>query len=714
MALIQIEKDQDIAIVWLDQPGEKINKISPDMLTEFSGMLDELEKDNDIKGIVLISRKRDTFIAGADLDAFLKFNRPGQAEEMSRRGNALLKRMAAFSKPVVAAIHGPALGGGLEVALACHYRLATDHPKTVLALPEVKLGLLPGGGGTQRLPRLIGIQRALTMMLTGKNIYAYPAKKMGLVDELVHPAALLTAAKTRAGELASKQYRHKLKTAWWEKAVEGVGAGRRFIFKKARETVQRQTMGNYPAPFKIIECVETGMEKGFDEGLRTESRNFDFLMQTPQCKNLIRLFFNMNAARKNKLAKQARPVSKIAVLGAGLMGSGITEVSAANEISVILKDIDYEAIGRGLKPIGKTLEKKVKRRAITPFQRDLTFSRIHGQTDYRGFNGVKMVIEAVFEDLEIKRKVLAETEAVTPDDCIFASNTSSIPIKEIAAKAKRPAQVLGMHYFSPVPKMPLLEIIVTPKTAKWVTATAVDVGIRQGKHVIVVKDGPGFYTTRILAPMLNEAMTLLEEGGEIRQIDHAMKKFGFPVGPITLIDEVGIDVGAHVTQILSEAFAARGMKSSSAAAKMLEAGYKGRKNNKGFYRYHPGGGTFPFGKKKKKEVNAAVYGFFGGAKRRMFPEDEIQERLALMMVNEAAYCLQEGIIASPQDGDLGAILGLGFPPFLGGPFRYMDSLGLQHVIDLMEKYQKTRGKNFVPAPLLTDMCRKGEVFYHDS
>lgn len=720
MPYLQIERRESVAVVWMDQPGEKVNKISPDLLAEFASVLDSIEKDPGVKAVVLASRKPD-FIAGADIEKVLKMDTPGQAASLSYNGHVLLNRLENFPKPVVAAIHGAALGGGLEVALACHCRVASDDPRTVLALPEVKLGLLPGGGGTQRLPRLVGISQALDIMLTGKNIYARKARKMGLVDILVHPYGLIEAAVQTALEAAAEGApQRKKKGPALIRALESASPGRRIIYNKAREKVKAQTRGNYPAPLRIIDCVEAGTEKGIEAGYRVEENLFDELVLSPVAKQLIGLFFGMNSLRKSPPAGLARPVRKVGVLGAGLMGSGIADVSISNGMEVLLKDMSYAALGHGEKSIWNGLDKKVKRGAITAFQRDLTFSRLHGILDYSGFKSSDLVIEAVFEDIDLKRRILAEVETAAREDTIFASNTSSIPITEIAAQAKRPEQVIGMHYFSPVPKMPLLEIITTEKTADWVTATCVQTGITQGKHVIVVKDGPGFYTTRILAPFINEAMVLLEEGGEIREIDQAMRQFGFAVGPITLLDEVGIDVGAHVSQVLAPLFTWRGIRTSSSSETILHAGYKGRKNKKGFYIYDGGRGRTnklmnklqkTLRMKKGKAVNKRIYDFFGGPHRKSFDAREIQDRLAFVMVNEAVHCLQEGIISSPRDGDLGAVLGLGFPPFLGGPFRYLDSVGTEYAYRRMEELREKNGPRFISAGLLRDKAMLNQKFY---
>ncbi|MCH8125945.1 fatty acid oxidation complex subunit alpha FadJ [candidate division KSB1 bacterium] len=713
MSFTHVVKEDDVAFVWLDHPHDKINKISFDLISEFETLLNTLENDDEVKAIILISKKPDNFIAGADIDAFTAIVDATQAEEASRNGNQLLSRLANFSKPVVAAIHGAALGGGLEIALACHYRIASNDPKTILGLPEVKLGLLPGSGGTQRLPRLVGIQKALNIMLTGKNVYPHQAKRMGLVDELHHPYGLDIAAKTAALSLIGKKPR-KANKSTLEKLLEGTSFGRNLILSKARQAVAKSTKGNYPAPLKIIDCVEIGLSKGMQEGLNAESKRFGELMVSPESKQLVNLFFSMNAVKKNPMKEKAKPVEKIGVLGAGLMGSGIAMISANNGMEVVLKDINYDSIGKGTKTIWKELSGKVRKKALTHFERDLIMSRISGSINQDTLKNANLIIEAVFEDLKLKQTILKETEEISDDNAIFASNTSSLPISDIAKNAIKPEQVIGMHYFSPVHKMPLLEIIKTNQTADWVVATAVETGIKQGKTVIVVKDGPGFYTTRILAPMLNEAILLLEEGGNIEQIDDAMKKFGFPVGPFTLMDEIGIDVCAHVTEVLSKLFAKRGVEGSTKMKDLFEAGYMGKKNKIGFYRYKDKSKVDFLTRKKRKSINPTVYAFFGGVNRKTIDDKDIYQRLTWAMVNEAAYCLQENILNSPRDGDLGAILGLGFPPFLGGPFRYLDSLGSKEVLSIMENLESKYGKRFEIAKIIRDYSKKGKLFYNSS
>lgn len=703
MSYLEITTKDSVAILTLDKPGEKVNTLDESMMEEFSSFLDTLEQDSKLKGAVLISGKENNFIAGADIEMFKARETAQDLEQLSKNGHAILNKIEASTKPFVVAIHGSCMGGGLELSLACDYRIATNHPKTMMALPEVKLGVIPGTGGTQRLPRLIGIQKALSYMLTGGNIFARKAKSIGLVDELTHKDALEEVALKAVHKLSdSKEFKRKDSRSIIEKALEGNPLGRSIIFNQAKKKTLAQTKGNYPAPLMIIESIKYGYKHGLKKGLENEAVLFGKAGATSESRALVNLFFGMTDAKRNPLAEKVKSVSTMGILGAGLMGSGIADVSInKGGYSVLLKDQTLEAAAKGEKVIWDGLNEKVKKRIITPFERDRLSSLVTGTDSYDAFNKSNIVIEAVFEDLELKRQIVAQVEKATDDHCIFASNTSSLPISEIAKGAKRPENIIGMHYFSPVQKMPLLEIITTPQTADWVTATAYEIGVKQGKTVIVVNDGPGFYTTRILAPYMNEALLLLEEGAAIEFLDKIMKKFGFPVGPMALLDEVGMDVGAHVGETMAPVFNARGGKSSTKAKELNDAGLKGRKNKKGMYSYTG----------KKKEVNTEVYSYFGGSSRKN-PDIEIaQLRMALMMVNEAAYCLEESIIKSPTDGDLGAILGLGFPPFTGGPFRYLDHVGIQHTVDQLNEYSKKYGPRFKPANILVEYAKEGKSFY---
>lgn len=701
-SILHISIENGVAVITLDTPGEKVNKLNEQLIDEFTGLLDRLDSDENTEGILLISGKDENFIAGADIEMFEERETADELSELSRTGQEILNRVENFSKPIVSAIHGSCMGGGTELALATHYRIVSDHGSTKIGLPEVKLGLLPGMGGTQRLPRLIGIQKALTYMLTGKNMYSYQAKKTGFADELVHRHALNQAGISAVKKLKNRKPDHPDKRSLPEKLAEGNPLGRKIIFDQARKRTYGQTKGNYPAPPKIIDSVEYGLKHGMEKGLKNEAKLFGELAVTPESRALVQLFFAMNDAKKNPWGDQKREVNNIGILGAGLMGSGIAQVSAENDYRVWLKDMDMENAVSGHNDIKNDLNKKVGKHIYSDFERDEILGRIHPTDSYEGFQKMDLVIEAVFESLDLKREIVQQVENNGSEKTIFASNTSSLPISDIAAEAERPENIIGMHYFSPVQKMPLMEIIKTDQTADWVIGTAYEVGMRQGKTVIVVNDGPGFYTTRILAPYMNEALLMLEEGARIEDLDSAMKKFGFPVGPVALLDEVGIDVGAHVAEVLGETFEERGAKTSKKAAELKEKNYLGRKNRRGFYKYEEES-------KKKKEINIQIYDFFGGIDRKSFSDEEIQQRLALVMVNEAVYCLQEEILQNPGDGDLGAILGLGFPPFLGGPFRYVDRESPEKIIERMEILRTKHGDRFKPADLLVE--KKGSTFH---
>ena len=699
------ETADDVAVIFFDQQDSRVNTLETAALREFGEILDSIERNPAVKSAVLISRKRDSFVVGADIKEFLTFETPAQVSALIREGHALLGRLERLSKPVVAAVHGAAVGGGLELILACHYRLATQHPKTKFALPEVNLGLLPGLGGTQRLPQLVGLQQGLEMALTGKSIYAKPALKMGLVDALIHPQGLLEAGKVAAkglvdGNVERRAPKRDLRSRVTSAVLERTPLSR-VVYNQAEETVQKKTRGNYPAPAKIIETVRTGQEQGMQAGLEAEAQNFAELVFTPQSKALIHLFFAKSATEKNPFKGAAKDVHTVGVLGAGLMGSGIAQVSAEGGQQVFLKDRTLEIAAKGKGTIWKDLTKRVGK-GRSSFERDLIDAHIEPVEDYGALKDADLVIEAVLEDVALKQQVVRDVEAVAKEDLVFASNTSSIPIHEIASASSRPEQVVGMHYFSPVPKLPLLEIIATDQNPEWVLATAFAAGRAQGKTPIIVGDAPGFYTTRIVSLYMNEALVMAEEGVGVREIDRAMRDFGFPVGPITLLDEVGIDVGAKINKVLKEPFAARGITLSGKGDALVEAGFLGRKNGKGFYVYGEGKG--------EKEVNDELTRLIGD-KKRDAPKQEIQDRLGLMMVNEAVLCLEEGVLRSARDGDVGAVFGLGFPPFLGGPFWYTDAIGASVLLEKLEGLERHFGPRFKPAALLREYAEQEKTFY---
>jgi len=716
-----------VAVITIDLPGEPVNKFSRAVKDEFVALFDRLERDLNVKAAVLISGKKDSFVAGADIEEFLEIKSAGEAERLSHEGQLLLDSIHEHRTPLVMAIHGACMGGALELALAAHYRIATDHPKTVLALPEVQLGLIPGAGGTQRLPRLIGVRAAFDMILTGKSVRAKKAMQIGLVDELVHTSILKKVAIQRATEIADGTRKH-------QKHSGGVAgflldenpAGRRVVLKKAREETLKKTRGHYPAPLAAIEAVAAGYSGGPSHGYREESRLFGEMAMTPVCRQLIHIFFATNALKKDPGVElppgspplEIMPVDKLGILGAGFMGAGIASIAIQQGTLVRIKDADHGRVAKGFAAVRDVLKERLTKRQITKVEYSDLMSLLGGTADYSGFGNVDLVIEAVFEDLNVKHQVLRETEAEIRPSAIFASNTSTIPIARIAEVSQRPERVLGMHFFSPVHKMPLLEVITTDSTDPDVTASAVAYGKKLGKTVIVVRDGPGFYVNRILTPYISEAGRLLDQGAAIDAVDNALLDFGFPVGPITLVDEVGLDVGSKAGKIMYQAFGERFAPPASMQA-VVATGRFGRKVKKGFYLYDEEG--------KKGEVDQSVYSLLApGARetvstsggqvqtRAQIPASEIQQRTVLPMLNEAVRCLAENVIRSPRDGDVGAVFGFGFPPFRGGPFRYMDSLGIAEVLRQLEELNDRFPGRFEPAELLVSMARRGERFYPES
>jgi 3-hydroxyacyl-CoA dehydrogenase/enoyl-CoA hydratase/3-hydroxybutyryl-CoA epimerase len=727
MANFTTEVTDGVAIISYDMEGEPVNMLAPGIANEFEKHLTAAASDANVKAVVFTSGKKDSFVAGAKIDWLQTLKSQAEATAASKEGQAQMQRLDAFGKPVVAAIHGACLGGGLEWALACDYRIATDSPKTQLGLPETQLGLLPGAGGTQRLPKLIGAQAAMDLILTGKSLKAKKAQKLGVVDEVVPAPILKAIAVKRARELADgvlkvqrrdtsaptakpKKLADILRAlanreTWAELALEDNPLGRRILFDQAKKQLLKKTKGKYPAPEKALEAIRIGMDDA-KAGYEAEAQGFGELVVDDVAKQLIEIFFATTAMKKDNGVKDTkvkpREVKKIGVLGGGLMGGGIAYVATAIEgVNVRMKDKDDVGVGRALKHVQGLYDERVKRRSITSRERDAKMALMTATTDYSGFKSCDVVVEAVFEDLKLKHQILKDVEGLGRPEQIFASNTSSIPITRIAEASAHPETVIGMHYFSPVNKMPLLEIITTKKTADWVTATCVEVGKKQGKTVIVVNDGVGFYTSRILAPYMNEAAYLLAEGGDIADIDKALVDFGFPVGPITLLDEVGIDVAHKVGHIMEEAFGER-MKAPAHTESLVKDGRLGRKAKKGFYLYEG----------KKKEVDPTIYALLPhGKDRKRLDRQEVAERCALQMVNEAMLCLGEGILRSPRDGDIGAIFGLGFPPFLGGPFRYVDAQGPGRILQRLEHYQERFGKRFAPAPLLQEKVKASKRFY---
>ena len=693
-------RPDNVAVVTIDLPGEKMNTLKASFGPEVHAIIKQVRDNNSLQGLVFISGKSDNFIAGADINMIAGCQTAQEAQALARQGQQIMAEIAALPIPVVAAIHGVCLGGGLELALACHSRICTDDEKTKLGLPEVQLGLLPGSGGTQRLPRLIGVSNALDIILTGKQLRPRQALKLGLVDDVVPQSILLNAAV----ELALKGRQPARVLPVRERVLAGP-LGRSLLFNIVNKKTEQKTKGNYPAARRVLEVIKIGLEQGAHSGYEAEAKAFGELAMTPQSAALRGIFFASTELKKEHGSDAApRPVHAVGVLGGGLMGGGIAYVTATKgDLPVRIKDVGNEGINHALKYSWDLLDKKVRRRHMKAAERQRQMARISGGTDYSGFHSRDIVVEAVFEDLALKQKMVAEIEQYAAPHTIFASNTSSLPIADIAANAARPEQVIGLHYFSPVDKMPLVEVIPHAGTSAETISTTVALAKKQGKTAIVVGDSAGFYVNRILAPYVNEAMRCLVEGEPIDKIDEALVKFGFPVGPIQLLDEVGIDVGTKISPILQQAYGER-FAAPDAIAAILNDDRKGRKNGRGFYLYDLKG------RKSKKQADPAIYKLIGVAPKERLTAKAIAERCVMMMLNEAARCLDEGVVCSARDGDIGAVFGIGFPPFLGGPFRYMDNTGVGEIVATLQRLSDQYGERFSPCDRLLTMVGNNLTF----
>ena len=708
MGAFTLQREGDVGVVVFDLPGESVNKFSRAIKDEFAGVIQQVRNDATLKSMVLISGKPENFVAGADIEEFVATKTEDGFFKLAREAQLFFDELEAFPKTIVVAINGACVGGGLELAMACHYRIATTHPKTGVGLPETQLGIIPGASGCNRLPRLVGVRAALDMILTGKTVRADRALKVGLVDEVVHPAILREVAVgvARSGRIRQRLGRPRGPLAWF---LDGTRPGRSIVMRQARKATFAKTGGHYPALMAAIEAVEFSMQHGMRAGLEHEAELFARCAVTPVSRRLVEIFFATTALKKDPgvpaPAPSPKAVDRLGILGAGFMGAGIATVAADQaDVAVRMKDADLPRVGKGLKAVADVIIEKVKRRRYTRREAERKLALVSGGTDYAGFRRADLVVEAVFEDLEVKRTVLREVESVAARDAIFASNTSTIPIAQIAEASHHPETVIGMHFFSPVHRMPLLEVIAAERTAPETVVTAVAFGRKLGKTVIVVKDRPGFYINRILAPYMNETGHLLKEGTPVEAIDGAMTRWGFPVGPVTLMDEVGLDVAVKAGGVMIAALGER-LAPAIPIDALVKAGRLGRKNGKGFYRYENG---------KKAGVDESVYGTLGVTKGLGPGEAEIVDRLTMALLNEAVRALEEQVIRQARDGDIGAIFGFGYPPFRGGPFRTIDAMGAPAALATLERLASRFGARFAPAPMLVQLARSGGRFYPET
>ncbi len=699
-----INKD-GIAIVTFDLPGEKVNKLTRAVMEEFDRLIAELEGKNWIKALVFRSGKERNFIVGADIAEIRDVTEAATGESFARKGQAIFARLEALPFPTVAAIHGPCMGGGLELALACDYRVVSNDQKTALALPEVKLGIIPGFGGTQRLPRLVGIANALDMILSGKSVYAKKALKIGLADEVTFKEILLDRAIAMARKSTSKPAsRVRAKRPLFVRVIEGNPLTRPLIYRVAEKNVLRETRGNYPAPPAALDSVRYGLSHPGESGYLHEAKLLGSLAPTEISKNLISVFY-LSETLKKDLHRSAVKIVHAGVLGAGIMGGGIAQLFAEKGMTVRMKDINTKAVGAGLREAYDIYGKRKKKGILTAIQARDGFDRIAGVTDYSGFGNVDIAVEAVVENVDIKKSVLREFERMAKEEAIYASNTSSLSITELASVARRPDNVVGMHFFNPVEKMPLVEIVRGEKTSGEVIAAVSTLSRRLGKLPVVVNDGPGFLVNRILMPYLGEAASMLEQGGSIEGIDGALLQFGMPMGAFILLDEIGIDIAHKVSEILFKGLGSR-VRQSGLLGALYQDGYYGKKNGKGFYRYQG---------RKRAAPDASVYGKIpsGSGTGKLSPE-EMTERPVLLMVKEAALCLEENIIDRPDLLDGALIFGIGFPPFRGGLLKYADAIGAKGIVEKLELYAKRYGERFAPPRSLLTMAAAGRGFYEST
>ena len=691
-----------LATLLFDLPGKRANVVSVDVLSELERVVGELAGRSDIAALVLLSGKDATFIAGADLEQIEVVDDPAVAESVSRRGHAVFGAWEALPFPTVAAIRGTCMGGGTELALASTRVVLSDRPSLRIGLPEVRLGIVPGWGGCTRLPQRVGIAAALDMILPGKAVNARRALRMGLADAVVPDGQFLASVRDLAlgwrGAGRAGGGRPDVK----ELLLERNPLGRRLLFDQARKRTLEETRGNYPAPLRAIEVVRVGVEQGPQAGFDAEARAIGELATSTVCKNLVHLFRLGEDAKKAPLAPggTARPVRQVAVVGAGVMGGGIAQLIAAEvQVPVRLRDLEPEALAAGMQHAAERFQKVVARGRLEPVEARRRLALLRPTLSAAGFGGCDLLIEAVVENLEVKQAVFAELAALLPKTAVLASNTSSLPIDRIADRVADPSAVVGMHFFNPVHRMPLVEVVAGDRTSADAIETVAAFARKLGKTPVRVADRPGFLVNRLLGFYMVEALWLLHDGQRIEEIDEAMVAWGMPMGPVALIDEVGIDVAVKVAHVLGDAFAPR-LPVPPWAEELGDAGRLGAKTKKGLYRYDDAG--------RRTTPDPQVYtvipdGGQGGAA----DPSRLVDRMVLRMVDEAARCLAEGVVASPDDLDLAMVYGTGFPPFRGGLCRWADLQGPGRLVVELERLATAVGDRFEPSHALREAASAG-------
>lgn len=704
-----LDVDTDgIALVTFDDPDRRVNLLTEPVMERLEEIVADLESriaGGEVRGVLFRSTKPKHFIAGADVNAIAAIDGPDEGADAARRGQALYLAIERLSVPTAVAISGTCMGGGTELGLACTYRFMTDDPDQKIGLPEVQLGILPAWGGTTRLPRLIGLQSALDLLLTGKTLGPDRARRKGLVDDLL-PAEEFN---TRARDLLLERMEEGpvstgARRSFLQRLAEDTAPGRAVILRTARGRVLDKSGGHYPAPLRILDVLSDSLGLPVEKALEVEAEAAGELIASRVSHSLIHVFRLREAARKSPSGPEPRTTREMGVIGAGVMGGGIAQLAAYNGIRVRMRDLQHEAIAGGLQHARSLFDKAVDKRKLTHLEADQAMDRISGGVGGGGFGQLDVAIEAVVERLDVKREVLAGVEAEVPEEAILTTNTSTLSVDDMAEVLERPEAFAGFHFFNPVHRMPLVEIVRGSRTSQQTLNTLHALALTLGKVPVIVGDGPGFLVNRILGPYLNEAGHLLAEGASVQDIDGAATEFGLPMGPLRLVDEVGIDIATHAGAILHEAFGDR-MSPSAPLVALGESDRLGRKGGLGFYRYEDG---------REAEVDPNLDSVLGSARSdtpRDLPVEDIRARLILAMMNEAARVLEEGIATTAADVDLAMIMGTGFPPFRGGLLRFADQLHPRIVVERLREYETSEGMRFKPAPLLVDLARGDGRFY---
>lgn len=703
--MIEYNIDKDgIAVFTWNLPGSA-NVLNTASVTAFSGVVEQALADDSVRGIVVTSAK-EHFILGGDLKEIFDLPDVESTIGLGRSIHQVFRRLETGGKPVAAAINGLALGGGLELTLACHHRVLLDHPKVYVAFPEVEVGLFPGAGGTQRLPRLVGLQNSLMPLLTAKKMRATDAKAMGLVDAVAdRPESVIEAAK--AWILGGG----KAVQPWDVRGFEVPGMDMTsvqttFLYAGTAGMVRKQTMGNYPAAQAVLDCLYEGLQMAFDQSLEVEIRHFANVAQSAVARNMMRtLFFNMNEAKggaARPVGFDANPVKKLGILGAGMMGAGIAYVSAKSRIPTVLKDVSDEGAEKGKDYSRNLLQKQIDKGFNTREKADALLNQIKATGDPADLAGCDLVIEAVFEDRSLKAKVTRESEALMPEGAVFASNTSTLPITGLAEASQNPDNFIGLHFFSPVDKMQLVEVIMGKNTSDYALAKSIDY-IRQIKKVpIVVNDSRGFFTSRIFKTYVAEGLELLAGGVKPALIENAAKQAGMPIGPLAVADEVSIELLYKIRkQYESDGITEPGALRTVVNLMVEELNRKGKKHGKGFYEYPEGG---------KKRLWKGLEEHFPIAKIQPNVE-EVKKRILHAQAVESVRCLEENVLRKPADADIGSILGWGFPPYTGGVISYIDFVGLATFVEECDDFAARFGDRFKPTDRLREMAQKGETFF---